>query len=231
MPTSSSHRRFDPRAFLGKVGVGVKLEKFQKNQQIYVQGEPADTVGYIQKGGLKATVTSDRGKQAIVGIFQQGHFFGEACLDRLKFRAATVLALEECLITLITREVMLSTLDSERSFSAFFMTHLLSRNIRIEEDLIDQLLNSSERRLARLLLVLSNFGREGGKPVAVTLNQEALAEMIGINRSRVSTFMNRFRQKGFISYDHGGKIEVHSGLLEEVLREKTQIRDWPADRM
>lgn len=213
-----SKAQFDPKVFLGKIGAGITLEKFQTNQQIFVQGEPADTVAYIRKGRVKATVLSDHGREAIVGIFQEGQFFGEACLGSAKLQTATIAALEECLITLITKEAMLSTLNSEPNFSAFFVAQLLSRITRLEEDLIDQLLNSSERRLARLLLLLANSDQEGGKQIAVTLSQEVLADMVGTTRSRVSTFMNRFREKGFISYNsHSGRIEVYAGLLLSVL--------------
>jgi CRP/FNR family cyclic AMP-dependent transcriptional regulator len=209
---------FDPQSFLGKTGSGVTLERFQKNQQIYVQGDPADLIGYLRKGTVKATILSGHGKEAIIGIFQQGQFFGEACLGISKVRTATIVTLEECLITFITKEAMLSTISSRPEFSAFFLARLLSRNARLEEDLIDQLLNSSEKRLARLLLLLANFNQEGGKPVTIALNQEALADMVGTTRSRVSTFMNKFREKGFISYDsHTGKIEVHTALLLSVL--------------
>jgi CRP/FNR family transcriptional regulator, cyclic AMP receptor protein len=209
---------FDPEVFLGKIGAGIALEKFQKNRQIFVQGEPADTVGYIRKGRVKATVLSDHGKEGIVGIFQKGQFFGEACLGSAKSQTATSVALEECLITLITREAMLSTLNSEPKFSAFFVAKLLSRITRLEEDLTDQLLNSSERRLARLLLLLANSNQEGEKQTALILSQEVLAEMVGTTRSRVSTFMNKFREKGFISYNsHSGRIEVYAALLLSVL--------------
>ncbi len=214
---------FDPRIFLGTIGVGIAIKKYRKNEDIFNQGESADTICYLQKGRVKATVLSDHGKEAIVGIFQQGQFFGEGCLDGAKWRTATMVALEECVITSIAKTAMLATIDSEPEFSAFFMAHLLSRNTRIESDLIDQLFNSSERRLARLLLLLADFGKEGGKePIAVTLSQEALAEMIGPTRSRVSFFMNKFRKMGFIDYK--GKIEVHSSLLDAVLRDKPQIK-------
>ena len=160
----------------------------------------------------------------MVGILTQGQFFGEACLDGALLRTATSHAMEDCLITSITKPAMLATLDAQPKFSAFFVSYLLARNSRIEDDLIDQLFNSSERRLARLLLLLANFGKEGGAPpVAVTLSQETLAEMIGTTRSRVSFFMNKFRKKGFISYN--GKIEVHSSLLDAVLRDKPQIKE------
>ena len=188
----SSKAQFDPKAFLGKIGVGITLVKFQANQQIYAQGEPADTVGYIRKGRVKATTLSNRGKEAIVGIHGPGQFFGETSLGSAKVRTTTIVALEECLITTITNEVMLATLNSEPAFAAFFIAHLLSRNVRLEEDLMDQLLNLSEKRLARLLLVLANVAREEGKPSEVNLSQEALADMVGTTRSRISTFMNDY---------------------------------------
>jgi CRP/FNR family transcriptional regulator, cyclic AMP receptor protein len=154
----------------------------------------------------------------------EGQFFGEGCLDGAKLRTATSHAMEECLITSITKTAMHATLGREPKFSAFFIDYLLSRNSRIEDDLIDQLFNSSERRLARLLLLLADFGKEGGgAPVAITLSQETLAEMIGTTRSRVSFFMNKFRKQGFIDYN--GKIEVHSSLLDAVLRDKPQIQE------
>jgi len=214
----------DSRAFLARAGTGKTIERYAKNQKIFIQGELADTVFFIQEGKVKLTVLSELGKEAVVGIFAAGQFFGEGCLSGAKLRAATSHAMEECLITSITKKAMLAALESEPEFSAFFIAYLLSRNSRIEDDLIDQLFNSSERRLARLLLLLADFGKEGGgAPVAVTLSQETLAEMIGTTRSRVSFFMNKFRKKGFISYN--GKIEVHPSLLDAVLREKPQITD------
>ena len=214
----------DPRAFLARAGGGKTIERYAKNQKIFSQGEVADTVFFIQEGKVKLTVLSELGKEAVVGIFAEGQFFGEGCLSGAELRAATSYVMEDCLITSITKKAMLSALESEPEFSAFFIAYLLSRNSRIEDDLIDQLFNSSERRLARLLLLLADFGKEGGgAPVAVTLSQETLAEMIGTTRSRVSFFMNKFRKKGFISYN--GKIEVHPSLLDSVLREKPQITD------
>ena len=214
---------FDPRAFLGRIGAGKTVERYRKNQKIFGQGDVADTVFFIQKGKVKITVLSEHGKEAVVGIFGEGQFFGEACLRGGELRSATSHAMEECLITSITRSAMLATLSAEPKFSAFFMAYLLRRNSRIEDDLIDQLFNSSERRLARLLLLLANFGENDAKPIAVTLSQETLAEMIGTTRSRVSFFMNKFRKKGFIDYN--GKIEVHRSLLHAVLRDKPQIRE------
>jgi len=214
---------FDPQAFLGRIGPGKTVEKYRKNQKIFSQGDIADTVFFIQKGKVKITVLSEHGKEAVVGIFGEGQFFGEGCLRGSELRSATSHAMEECLITSITRSAMLATLSKEPKFSSFFMAYLLRRNSRIEDDLIDQLFNSSERRLARLLLLLANFGENDAKPIAVTLSQETLAEMIGTTRSRVSFFMNKFRKKGFIDYN--GKIEVHRSLLNAVLRDKPQIRE------
>jgi CRP-like cAMP-binding protein len=214
---------FDPKAFLGRIGAGKTVERYRKNQKIFIQGDIADTVFFIQKGKVKITVLSEHGKEAVVGIFGEGQFFGEGCLRGGELRSATSHAMEECLITSITRSAMLATLSKEPKFSAFFMAYLLRRNSRIEDDLIDQLFNSSERRLARLLLLLANFGENDAKPIAVTLSQETLAEMIGTTRSRVSFFMNKFRKKGFIDYN--GKIEVRRSLLNAVLRDKPQIRE------
>ena len=215
---------FDPQDFLGRAEAGKTIEKYAKHDKIFSQGDVADTVFFIQKGKVKITVLSEHGKEAVVGTFSAGQFFGEACLDGAELRTATSEAMEDCLITSITKTAMLAMLSEEPRFSAFFLAYLLSRNSRIEDDLIDQLFNSSERRLARLLLLLADFGKEGGTgPIPVTLSQETLAEMIGTTRSRVSFFMNKFRKKGFISYN--GKIEVHSSLLDAVLRDKPQIRD------
>ena len=222
-PGAATNAGFDPRAFLGRVGLGKTVDRYAKNQKIFSQGDVADTVLFIQKGKVKITVLSEHGKEAVVGIVAEGQFFGEACLLGVELRTATSQAMEECQITSITRSAMLAALASEPKFSAFFIAYLLSRNNRIEDDLIDQLFNSSERRLARLLLLLANFGKDGGTPVPVTLSQETLAEMIGTTRSRVSFFMNKFRKKGFIDYN--GKIEVHRSLLDAVLHEKPHIDD------
>src|ERR1700738_2993027 len=223
-PVLASTEVFDLQAFLSRVGAGKTVERYPKNQKIFNQGDIADSVFFIQKGKVKVTVLSEHGKEAVVGIFAEGQFFGEGCLEGAELRTSTSQAMEECLITSITRAAMLAALNAEPKFSAFFINYLLSRNTRIEDDLIDQLFNSSERRLARLLLLLANFGKEGGAaPVAVTLSQETLAEMIGTTRSRVSFFMNKFRKKGFIDYN--GSIEVHPSLLDAVLREKPHINE------
>jgi CRP/FNR family transcriptional regulator, cyclic AMP receptor protein len=219
---SMTNAVFDPRAFLGRVGLGKTVERYAKNQKIFSQGDIADTLFFIQKGKVKITVLSEHGKEAVVGIFADGQFFGEGCLEGANLRTSTSQAMEGCLITSITKPAMLAALNAEPKFAAFFITYLLSRNSRIEDDLIDQLFNSSERRLARLLLLLANFGGEGAQPIPITLSQETLAEMIGTTRSRVSFFMNKFRKRGFIDYN--GKIEVHASLLDAVLREKPQIQ-------
>jgi len=222
MPQLSVKGGFDPRAFLGRAGAGITVERYEKNQKIFGQGDVADTVLFIQKGKVKITVLSEHGKEAVVGIFAEGQFFGEACLEGAAIRTATSQAMEGCVITAITKPAMFAALAREPKFSAFFIAHLLARNSRIEDDLVDQLFNSSERRLARLLLRLANYGGEGSAgQVAITLSQETLAEMIGTTRSRVSFFMNKFIKLGFIDYD--GKIEVHRSLLDAVLREKPQI--------
>jgi len=214
---------FDPRVFLARVGEGKAILKVDKGQIVFAQGDAADTVFYIQKGRMKVLVVSEQGKEAVVGILEAGQFFGEGCLNGHPLRISTTMAMEDCLVTSITKGAMLAALQSEPKFSELFMTYLLSRNSRIEEDLIDQLFNSSERRLARLLLLLANFGKDGTpQPITGQISQETLAEMIGTTRSRVSYFMNKFRKLGFITYN--GKIEVHSSLLNAVLYDKPEIR-------
>lgn len=213
---------FDPKAFVARVGHGKTVTDYKKNQNIFCQGETAESVFYIQKGRVKLTVLSEQGKEAVVGILEAGQFFGEGCLNGHPLRIATTTAMEDCVITSISKSAMIATLHAEPTFSEMFMTYLLTRNSRVEEDLIDQLFNSSEKRLARLLLILAHFGKEGRpQPIAVELSQETLAEMIGTTRSRVSFFMNKFRKLGFISYN--GKIEVHNSLLNAVLNDKPQI--------
>jgi CRP/FNR family transcriptional regulator, cyclic AMP receptor protein len=215
---------FNPVAFLSLAGPGKTLERYEKNQRIFGQGDAADAVFFIRGGKVKMTVVSEHGKEAVIGFLTDGQFFGEECLDGATMRGATSHAVEGCLVTSITKTAMVAALANEPKFSAFFLAYLLSRKSRIEDDLIDQLFNSSERRLARLLLLLANFGKEGGAaPIPVHLSQETLAEMIGTTRSRVSYFMNKFRKKGLISYN--GNILVHTSLLDEVLRDKPQIRE------
>jgi len=214
---------FDPKAFLESVGTGKAILACKRSQVVYKQGDPADTIFYIQKGKFKVVVLSELGKEAVVGILEPGQFFGEGCLSGHPLRMATTTAMEESLVTSITKAAMLAALHDQPKFAELFMAHLLARNSRIEEDLVDQLFNSSEKRLARLLLLLANFGKDGdGAPIDIDISQETLAEMIGTTRSRVSYFMNKFRSLGLISYN--GKIEVHNSLLNAVLHEKPQLK-------
>ncbi len=213
---------FNPKVFLAKVGTGKTILNYRKDQTIFTQGDVADKIFYIQKGKVKIFVVSDKGKEAVVGIIEADQFFGEGCLNGQSQRIGTAIAMEESLITSITKAAMTAVLQSEPKFSQIFVAHLLTRNNRVEEDLIDQLFNSSEKRLARLLLLLANFGKEGSpQPIAASFDQGTLAEMIGTTRSRVSSFMNKFRKLGFISYN--GNIEVNPSLLNAVLQEKPQI--------
>jgi CRP/FNR family cyclic AMP-dependent transcriptional regulator len=212
---------FDAQIFLSIVGTGKTISKYRKGQVIFAQGDPAETIYYLQKGRVKVVVLSEEGKEAVVGLIEPNQFFGEGCMNGHKSRIATTTTMEACLITAIKKSAMLAAIEKEPKFSALFMKHLLTRNSRVEEDLIDQLFNSSEKRLARLLL-LANFGKDGHpSPVNPSINQEILAEMIGTTRSRVSFFMNKFRKLGLISYN--GKIEVHQSLLNAVLYEKPEL--------
>jgi CRP/FNR family transcriptional regulator, cyclic AMP receptor protein len=213
---------FDAQAFLAKVGEGKSILQLKKDQNVFTQGDPADTVFYIQKGRIKLTVLSHHGKEAVVGILGPGQFFGEGCMNGHKLRISTTTALENCVVTAITKTAMTKILHDEPVVSEMFMAYLLARNSRIEEDLIDQLFNSSERRLARLLLLLAHFGKEGGpQPINPNISQETLAEMIGTTRSRVSFFMNKFRKLGLIDYN--GHIEIHNSLLSAVLHDKPHV--------
>jgi CRP/FNR family transcriptional regulator, cyclic AMP receptor protein len=221
MPPKDS---FDSQLFLAKMGEGKTILEFEKDQNVFKQGDAADTVYYIQKGRVKLTVLSDQGKEAVVGILEPGQFFGEGCMNGHKLRISTTSAMEHCVITAITKTAMIATLHDEPAFSELFTAYLLTRNSRIEEDLIDQLFNSSERRLARMLLLLANFGKESSpQPISPNINQETLAEMIGTTRSRVSFFMNKFRKLGLITYN--GHIEVNSSLLSAVLHDKPALKE------
>ena len=226
MANKTVQASFDPQVFLAIVGEGKTIIEFRKDQVVFAQGDVADTVFYIQKGQVKVVVISEQGKEAVVGIFGTGQFFGEGCMNGHSVRIAPTTAREDCLVTVITKAAMLAVLHDQPKFSEMFMAYLLTRNSRIEEDLIDQLFNSSEKRLARLLLLLANFGKEGSpQPIIPNISQETLAEMIGTTRSRVSFFMNKFRKLGLISYN--GKIEVHSSLLHAVLYDKPEIKREP----
>jgi CRP-like cAMP-binding protein len=221
--TKKGGASFDPRKFLAKVGDGKTVEKYQKDQTVFAQGDVADAVFYLQKGQVRITVVSEQGKEAVVGILDTDYFFGDGCLNGHPLRLTTATAAADCLITRIAKAAMIATMHEEPEFSELFMAYLLSRNSRIEEDLIDQLFNSSEKRLARLLLLLANFGKEGKtEPVIGKFSQETLAEMIGTTRSRVSFFMNKFRKLGYIEYN--GKLEIHNSLLNVVLYDKPEIK-------
>jgi CRP/FNR family cyclic AMP-dependent transcriptional regulator len=214
---------FDPKVFLAKVNGGLGLRNYRKDQIVYRQGDSADSVFYIQSGKVKKTVVSEQGKEAVIAILDTGDFFGEGCLTGELLRLATVSALMNCVIARISKADITRVIHEEPAFAELFISHLLARNSRVEEDLVDQLFNSSEKRLARTLLLLANFGKEGRpEPVIAKISQETLAEIIGTTRSRVSFFMNKFRELGLIDYN--GHIEVHSSLLNVVLHDQPQIR-------
>jgi CRP/FNR family transcriptional regulator, cyclic AMP receptor protein len=210
--------QFDSHAFLAKAGNGHTVSEHCNGDVIFAQGDAADAVFFIQKGKVKITVVSRTGKEAVVGIFSMDQFFGEGVLSGQPIRISTATAIEECEIVRLSKKEMIKVLHAEPVFAQFFIAHLLARNQRVEEDLVDQLFNSSEKRLARILLLLANFGKEG-KPETVIphMTQEVLAEMVGTTRSRVSFFMNKFRKLGFIEYN--GKLTVHSSLLNVVLHD------------
>jgi CRP/FNR family transcriptional regulator, cyclic AMP receptor protein len=211
---------FDPKVFLSKVNGGRSISKYLKDELVFTQGEPADSVFYIQSGKVKKTVVSEQGKEAVVALLGTGDFFGEGCLTGEPLRLAAVSAMTECMIVRISKADITRVIHEEPAFAELFIAHLLARNLRVEEDLVDQL--SSEKRLARVLLLLANFGKEGRpEPIIAKISQETLAEMIGTTRARVSFFMNKFRQLGLIDYN--GHIEVHSSLLNVVLHDKPEI--------
>ena len=214
---------FDPKVFLSKVNGGRAISEYRKDKTIFRQGDPSDAVFYIQSGKVKTTVVSEAGKEAVVALLGTGDFFGEGCLTGQPQRLATVSALTECVIVRISKTDITRVIHEEPAFAELFISHLLARNSRVEEDLVDQLFNSSEKRLARTLLLLANFGKEGRpEPIIAKVSQETLAEMIGTTRSRVSFFMNKFRKLGLIDYN--GSIEVHSSLLNVVLHDQPQLR-------
>jgi CRP/FNR family transcriptional regulator, cyclic AMP receptor protein len=211
-------RRFDPIEFLETAAKGRIISTHQKKQIIFAQGDLADAVIYIKKGKVKVTVVSKQGKEAVVAILGADEFLGEGCLIGQPKRLATATTMTECVTMRVDKIDILQVLQDEPTFSKMFISHILARNARIEEDLVDQLFNSTEKRLARVLLLLANFGKEGRpEPIVAKINQETLAEMIGTTRSRVSHFMNKFRKMGFIDYN--GHLEVHSSLLSVVLND------------
>jgi len=212
--------RFDPKTFLSTMDGGRKIATFPKKQPIFVQGDSSDAVFYIQKGKVNLTVVSKTGKEATIGILNEGDFFGEGCLTGQPLRLCSATAMTDCSVMKIDKKSMVEVLHREHEFSDMFVAYLLTRTIRYEEDLVDQLFNSSEKRLARILLLLAHFGKEGvPETVIPKMSQEMLAEMIGTTRSRVSFFMNRFRKLGFIDYDGGSGFQVHSSLLNIVLHD------------
>jgi len=218
MTPRRSPKAFDLKVFLNKANGGRTIAKHRMNACLFEQGDPADAIFYIQKGKVKLTVVSKQGKEAVIGILGEGDFFGEGCLAGQARRMASAAALSECTIMKLEKAAVVKLLHEEPEFSERFLAHLLTRNVKIEEDLIDQLFNSSEKRLARVLLLLAHFGKEGQpQEVIPKLSQETLAGIVGTTRSRVSFFMNRFRKLGFIEYNGG--MKVHSSLLNVVLHE------------
>jgi len=220
-PTTLARRKrdFDPKSFLATIGVGRKVVVFPKKEAVFAQGDAADSVFYIQEGKVRLTVVSKIGKEATLGILGEGEFFGEGGLAGQPLRMGSATAMTDCELLRIDKKAMMEALHREHEFSDMFVAYLLSRNIRYEEDLVDQLFNSSEKRLARILLLLAHFGKEGvPETVIPKISQETLADMVGTTRSRVSFFMNRFRKLGFVDYGGDG-LQVHSSLLNVVLHD------------
>jgi len=217
-----SKMAFEPSDFLGKAGRGRTVFTYIKNQVIFSQGESADAVFYIQSGQVKITVVSEQGKEAVVAVLGPDEFCGEGSLAGQALRMGTASAMTDCVVTRVEKGAVIRVLREEPAFAEMFLAHVLTRTMRVEADLVDQLFNSSEKRLARTLLLLANFGEEDGpRPILVKVSQETLAEMIGTTRSRVSHFMNKFRRLGLITYN--GSIEVHSSLLNVVLHDQPHI--------
>jgi len=212
--------KFDPKKFLSTINGGRKITAFPKKQTIFAQGDSSDAVFYIKEGKVRLTVVSKTGKEATIGILNEADFFGEGCLTGQAFRLCSATAMTDCSVMRIDKKSMVEVLHREHAFSDMFVAYLLARNIRYEEDLVDQLFNSSEKRLARILLLLAHFGKEGKPEIVIPkMSQETLAEMVGTTRSRVSFFMNRFRKLGLIDYDGGSGLQVHSSLLNIVLHD------------
>lgn len=222
LANNKKSREFDPNTFLATIGEGRKNLTFEEKQGIFAQGDTADAVFYIQKGKVKLTVVSKTGREATIGMLRDGNFFGEGALAGQTLRMGSAAAMTDCEIQRIDKKAMMDALHREPAFSELFVAYLLARNVRYEEDLVDQLFNSSEKRLARILLLLAHFGKEGvPQTVVPKISQESLAEMVGTTRSRVSFFMNRFRKLGFVDYSGGpeGGLQVHSSLLGVVLHD------------
>jgi len=214
----NKRRKFDLKTFLSTIDGGRTIATAPKKQTIFVQGDSADSVFYLQKGKVRLTVVATSGKEATIGILNEGDFFGEGCLTGQPLRMCSATAMTDCTVMRIDKKSMMNVIHRERAFSDMFVAYLLTRNIRYEEDLVDQLFNSSEKRLARVLLLLAQFGKDGKPEAAIPkISQETLAEMVGTTRSRVNYFMNRFRKLGFVRYN--GELEVHSSLLNVVLHD------------
>jgi len=217
---ATKRSKFDPKTFLSTIDGGRKIAAFPKERTIFAQGDSSDAVFYIQKGKVSLTVLSKSGKEATLGILNEGDFFGEGCLIGQALRPFSATAMTDCSVMRIDKKPMMEVLHQEHAFSDMFVTYLLTRNFRYEEDLVDHLLNSSEKRLARLLLLLAHFDEEGKLQGAIpTISQGTLAEMVGTTRGRINFFMNRFRKLGFIDYHAGAALQVHSSLLNVVLHE------------
>ena len=220
---TKSRPSFDPKSFLAMVGDGRNIGRYRKDEIVISQGDPADAVFYIERGKVKITVVSQQGKEAVVAMLQTNDFFGEGCLAGQAQRIATVATMTDSVIVRLEKAAIVRVIQQEPAFAGMFIAHLLARAIRVEAGLVDQLFNSSEKRLARLLLLLANFGKEAKpEPILAKISQETLADMIGTTRSRVSFFMNKFRKLGFIDYNGGG-IEVHNSLLNVVLHDEPHI--------
>ena len=213
-------KRFDPQTFLSTINGGRKILAFTRKKTIFAQGDSSDAVFYIREGKVRLTVLSEVGKEATIGILNQGDFFGEGCLTGQRLRLCSATAMTDCSVMTIEKKSMVEVLHREQAFSDMFMAYLLARNIRYEEDLADQHFNSSEKRLARVLLRLAHFGKENQPEVVIPkISQETLAEMVGTTRGRVNFFMNKFRKSGFIRYDGESDLQVHSSLLNVVLND------------
>jgi CRP/FNR family transcriptional regulator, cyclic AMP receptor protein len=217
---AAKRRKFDPQTFLSTIDGGRTITTFPKKQTIFAQGDSSDAVFYLKDGKVKLTVVSKNGKEATIGILSKSDFFGEGCLTAQPLRLCTATAMTHCSVMRIEKKAMMEVLHLEHAFSDMFVAYLLTRNSRYEEDLVDQLFNSSEKRLARILLLLAHFGKDKKPEVAIPkISQETLAEMVGTTRSRVNFFMNRFRKLGFIDYQAGDELQVHSSLLNIVLHD------------
>jgi CRP/FNR family transcriptional regulator, cyclic AMP receptor protein len=217
---TKKRRQFDPKTFFTVINGGRKILACPKKQAIFVQGDPSDAVFFVQKGKIKLTVVSNTGKEATIGILKEGDFFGEACLTGQPLRLCSATALTDCSVMRVEKKTMLDVLHEQRAMSDMFVAYLLTRNIRYEEDLVDQLFNSSEKRLARMLLMLAHFGKEGAaQPVIPKISQETLAQMVGTTRSRINFFMNRFKKLGFIEYGSRSELQVHGALINVILHD------------